>query len=203
MNEIFEVLLPGMMYFWVQFVGQGPMQEVLQEKETHTLARILAAPVTVSQYVLAKLVRCFLLCFVIQMLLLLLTSLLFGIHWGNALPLSITVAASALSMTGFLGFIYSLAKTKEQANVITPIAIMVFAMVGGCMFPFNQLPPFMQAVGQFTPNRWAVVALQHVAKDKPLMELLLRLAMLAGFGLFGSLASFALFQRQIIRGGGR
>ena len=107
-----------MMYFWVLFVGQGPLQEVLYEQETHTLARILAAPVTLSQFVLSKLIRCFLLCGLIQALLLLLSSFLFGVHWGNPGLVAATIAASAFSMTGFLGFIYSLARTKEQANVI-------------------------------------------------------------------------------------
>ena len=33
MNELLLILLPGTMYFWVLFIGQGPMQEVLQEVE--------------------------------------------------------------------------------------------------------------------------------------------------------------------------
>ena len=203
MNEVFEVLLPGMMFFWVLFAGQGPMQEVLQEKETHTLARILAAPVTVTQFVISKMARCFLLCFIIQALLLLLSALLFGIHWGNPLLLVISIAASSFSMTGFLGFIYSLSKTKEQSNVIVPLAILSCAMVGGCMFPFQQLPLFIQSIGRFTPNRWSIVALEAVTKAKPLSELLLPFGFLTGFGLVASLAAFALFQRQLAREGAR
>jgi ABC-2 type transport system permease protein len=201
MSEVFSVLLPGMMYFWVLFVGQGPLQEVLYEKEAHTLARILAAPVTMSQFVLSKLVRCFLLCGLIQTLLLVLSALLFGIHWGNPGLLAAVITASALSMTGFLGFIYSLARTKEQANIIAPIAMLVLAMVGGCMFPFEQLPASIQVIGRWTPNHWAIVALQGVTRSSPPVDLLLPVGLLFGFGLIGCLAAFYLFQRRL--GGGR
>jgi ABC-2 type transport system permease protein len=201
MSEVISMLLPGMMYFWVLFVGQGPLQEVLYEQETHTLDRILAAPVTLSQFVLSKLIRCFLLCGLIQTLLLMLSAILFGIRWGNPGLLAAAVAASAFSMTGFLGFIYSLARTKEQANVVAPIAMLVFAMVGGCMSPFEQLPASIQAVGRWTPNHWAIVILQGASRAKPAAELLLPLGLLTGFGLAGSLAAFHLFQRRL--GGGR
>ena len=201
MSEVFSMLLPGMMYFWVLFVGQGPLQEVLYEQETHTLARILAAPVTLRQFVLSKLIRCFLLCGLIQMLLLLLSALLFGVHWGNPGLVAAAIAASAFSMTGLLGFIYSLARTKEQANIIAPIAMLISAMVGGCMFPFEQLPASIQAVGRLTPNHWAVVAFQSVTRARPALELLPPLGLLSGFGLLGSLAAFQIFRRRL--GGGR
>ena len=59
MSDFLLILLPGAMYFWILFIGQGPMQEVLQEKESRVLPRILACPVTAGQYVLSKMLRCF------------------------------------------------------------------------------------------------------------------------------------------------
>ncbi len=197
MKEIFEMFLPGLMYFWVLFVGQGPMQEVLNEKGIRTLSRILAAPVSLPQFVLSKLIRCFLLCGVIQALLLLSGFLLFGVRWGNPLLLAAVITASALSMTGLLAFIYSLARTSEQANVIPTIALLICAMLGGSLFPYDQLPHFMQAVGQFTPNHWGIVAFQTVLRARPLAELLAPLAALSAFGVLGAAAGCRLFQRQL------
>ena len=62
MSDILLILLPGAMYFWVLFIGQWPLQEVLQEQESRILPRILSCPVTPGQYVLSKLLRCFVLC---------------------------------------------------------------------------------------------------------------------------------------------
>jgi ABC-2 type transport system permease protein len=200
MSDFLLILLPGTMYLWVLFIGQGPVQEVLQDRDNHILPRILASPVTLRQFVLSKMIRCFVLCALGLILLILLSALLFGIHWGSAPILAVVIAACALSMTGLLAFIYSLARSREQANVMSPVILLVFAMVGGCMFPFENLPAFLQKAGQFTPNRWGVLALQGVAGSKPVVELLEPLAGLVGLGALGSVAAFFLFKRQLAQG---
>jgi len=194
------ILLPGAMYFWVLFIGQGPMQEVLQEKETRVLPRILACPVTPAQYLLAKLLRCFVLCALAVILLLVSSALLFGMKWGNPVRLAVVVAAWAGSMTGLLGLIFGLARTRDQANVLPPLVLLLFAMLGGSMFPYENLPAFLQMLGQYAPNRWAALALLAVARSKPLVDLAGPLAALVALGGFGSLLAFFLFGRQLANG---
>ena len=87
MSDFLLILLPGAMYFWILFIGQGAMQEVLQEQESRVLPRILACPVTPGQYVLSKMLRCFVLCSLAAVLLLVSSALLFGVKWGNPLML--------------------------------------------------------------------------------------------------------------------
>lgn len=201
MSDVLLFLLPGAMYFWILFVGQSPMQEVLQDRESRVLSRILACPVTPGQYVLAKMCRCFALCSLAIVLLMVASALLFGIHWGNPFKLAAVIAAWATSMTGLLAMIASLAHTREQANVLSPLVLMVFAMLGGSMFPYENLPKFLQLLGQYTPNRWAVMALQGVAQSKPLVEWITPFAALIGLGAAGSLLAFFLFKRQLAEGG--
>ncbi|MGH7967516.1 MAG: ABC transporter permease, partial [Limisphaerales bacterium] len=98
MSDTLLMLLPGAMYFWILFIGQGPMQEILQDRESRVLARILACPVTPGQYVLAKMVRCFALCGLSIILLLVASAMLFGIRWGNPVKLALVVPAWAVSM---------------------------------------------------------------------------------------------------------
>jgi ABC-2 type transport system permease protein len=189
------------MYFWILFIGQGAMQEVLQEKESRVLPRILACPVTPGQYVLSKMLRCFVLCSLAAILLLVSSALLFGLKWGNPLKLAVAMAAWGVSMTGLLALIFALAHTKEQANVLSPLVLLVCAMLGGSMFPYENLPAFLQKLGQYIPNRWAVLALQGVARSKPLAELVGPLAGLVALGAGGSLLAFFLFKRRLADGG--
>jgi ABC-2 type transport system permease protein len=203
MSDLLLVLLPGAMYFWILFVGQGVMQEVLQEKESRVLPRILACPVTPGQYVLSKMLRCFLLCSLVTVVLLVSSALLFGVKWGNPFKLATAAAAWAGSMTGLLAMIYALVRTKEQANVLSPLVLILCAMLGGSMFPYENLPAFLQTLGQCTPNRWAVLALQGVAKAKPLAELAAPLAGLVALGALGSLVAFFLLKGRLADGGGK
>jgi ABC-2 type transport system permease protein len=201
MSDVILMLLPGAMYFWVLFIGQWPLQEVLHEKESRVLPRILACPVTPGQYVLAKLLRCFVLCSLAIILLLVTSAVLFGIKWGNPLKLAIVVGIWAGSMTGLLAVIYSLSRTREQANVFPPLVLLTCAMLGGSMFPYENLPPFLQMVGLYTPNRWAVLGLQAVARAKPLADVFWPLAGLAAIGALGALLGLFLFTRQLAAGG--
>ena len=200
MSDILLILLPGAMYFWVLFVGQVPLQEVLKEKDTRILPRLLSCPVTPAQYVLSKMLRCFVLCSLAITLLLVASALLFGIKWGHPLGLAAAVAAWAGSMTGLLALIYSLVRTQEQANVLPPLLLIVFAMLGGSMFPYESLPGFLQMLGQYTPNRWAVLAMLGVVRAKPAGELLAPFAGLVAVGVLGSLFAFVLFKRQLVNG---
>jgi len=201
MSDFLLILLPGAMYFWILFIGQEPMQEILQDKESRILGRILACPVTPGQYIAAKMVRCFALCSVTVILLMVVSGLLFGIHWGNPLKLAAVVAAWAASMTGLLALISAVARTREQVNVLSPLVLMVCAMLGGSMFPYENLPAFLQLLGRYTPNRWAVLALQGVARSKPPAELVAPLVALLGLGVLGSVLAFFLFERQLAAGG--
>jgi ABC-2 type transport system permease protein len=200
MSDFLLILLPGAMYFWILFIGQGAMQEVLQEQESRVLPRILACPVTAGQYVLSKMLRCFVLCSLAAVLLLVSSALLFGVKWGNPLKLAMAVAAWAGSMTGLLALVYALTRTKEQANVLSPLVLLVFAMLGGSMFPYENLPAFLQKLGQYIPNRWAVLALQGVARAKPMTDLVGPLAALAALGAAGCLVAFFLFKWRLADG---
>ena len=201
MSDFLLILLPGMMYFWILFVGQGAMQEVLYEKDTRVLPRILSCPVTPTQYILSKMLRCWALCSITLVLLLMTSALLFGMKWGNPLLVLTVVVVWTLSMTGLLAVIYSVVRTREQASVLSPMVLLLCAMLGGSMFPYDSLPKFLQMVGQFTPNRWAVLVLQGTARGRPLGEFLAPLAGLFALGVVGSLLAFVLFRRQLADGG--
>jgi ABC-2 type transport system permease protein len=200
MNDIILMLLPGAMYFWVLFIGQGPLQEILQEKQNLILPRLLASPVTPGQYVVAKMLRCMVLCSLALILLLICSNLIFGIKWGNPFKLAGVVAMWAVSMTGLLALIYSLARTREQANVLSPLVLMLFAMLGGSMFPYESLPPFLQMIGQYSPNRWGVLVLQGVARSKPLIDVARPLLGLLALGVLGTGFAFLMFQRKLATG---
>ena len=198
MNEVFAIMFPPTMFLWVCFVGQGPLQDILAEKQAHTLSRALAAPVTPLQFLFSKFAHCLLLCTAVQAVLVLLTGFLFHVGWGAPILVAAVLVASSCSITGLLGATYSLAKTKEQANALSSGVLILCGLLGGGMVPFESLPPFLQAVGQWSPNRWAVIALRGVQHARPFGELVKPLGMLLCIGLIGSAAALAAFKRRIV-----
>lgn len=200
-KDIFVYLFPGIMYFWVFFIGQGPMQEILSERDAHTLERLLASPVSLVQFLLSKMIRCFLLCGVVQTLLLLASALLAGVRWGDPFVLAPVILACALSATGLLAVIYALAKTKEQAYSSSSGIVVVCGLLGGSFFPFDEFPPLLQAIGQFVPNHWAIVAMQTVAYSRPAADAVRPVMLLCAIGLVGCVAACLLLRRRLAAGG--
>jgi ABC-2 type transport system permease protein len=200
MKEVYLYMFPGLMYFWVFFIAQDATREILDERDTHILQRILSSPVTLFQVLLAKMIRCGLLCGAIQLLLLAASAWLFGIDWGNPYLLVAVVGMWAFTITGLLAAIYALARTKEQANSLFWVVAVACALLGGSFFPFDRLPSFLQLLGQLSPNHWGIVAMHRIAYEHPWQDLLKSLAILGTMGLAGSALAFVLFGRQLAAG---
>jgi ABC-2 type transport system permease protein len=81
----------------------------------------------------------------------------------------------------------------QAASVVTPVAIGL-AMLGGCMWPLEIVPPFMQAVGHLTPHAWAMDAWMGLVFDGDgVAGIAVDLAVLAGFAAaLGLLATWRL-----------
>lgn len=137
MSEVLVFVLPGMMFLWVMFLGQGPLQEVLHEKETHILPRILASPVTITQLILAKMVRCFLLC--------------------GLVLLALALFAGALSV--LVGLV---CQTEKQVILVAIFSAMILSALGGCWWPIEIVPDAFKTVAACTPSYWGVHGLQSV-----------------------------------------
>ena len=83
---------------------------------------------------------------------------MFGVSWGNPLAAVVLlmvwclVGASAGMVAG------TFFRTPEQASAMGPIVGIVFAMLGGCMWPLSIVSTTMREIGHATPQAWAVDA---------------------------------------------
>lgn len=200
-KDVFIYMFPGIMYFWIFFFGQGPMKEVLDERAEHTLARLMASPVTLSQFLLSKMLRCLLLCVCLQWFLLAVSAVFFDVRWGHFGWVTLVSLISGFSTTGILSLLFALARSREQAHSLSIVVSVGCAIVGGSFMPFENLPGFMQALGRFTPNHWSIQAFQTLAWYGDRDTVVRSVFILSVIGLFGSGLAFVLFRRRLSRRG--
>ncbi len=104
-------------------------------------------------------------------------------HWW---PWLLTTVAAAIAAAGLGLAVAAFCTSKQQAQTIATFLVLVCSAVGGSMVPRFMMPPWLQELGWFTPNAWAIDAYQGVMwrGDAP-AALAPSLLVLAGIGLVG------------------
>ena len=95
-----------------------------------------------------------------------------GVHAGHLCP-----GAAALGTT--LG---TFVKTEGQASGLSIMLGMVMALLGGCWYPLELFPPFVQTAVKVLPTTWAMQGmLDLVLRGQGLVEILPEAGVLLGF----------------------
>lgn len=72
----------------------------------------------------------------------------------------VTTAAAAVCSGGLALGLVAVCRTREQAQMLSTFVILILAAVGGSMAPRFLMPPWLQALGWFTPHAWVIDAYQ-------------------------------------------
>jgi ABC-type multidrug transport system permease subunit len=195
----FDQNVPG---FSVTFLLLGMLLGVslglLDERDWGTLARLRTMPVTLDVTLIAKLFTRFTVGCVQMALLLLIGWLCFGISlgpqpWALALP----TAGIVFAGTAFGLVVAGLAHTREAVLPLGSIVIVTMAAVGGCWWPIDLEPRWMQQVALAFPTTWAMAAYNDLMIRRQTMTAVLRpTAVLLAFGLAYLFVGLALFRRR-------
>lgn len=116
-------------------------------------------------------------------------------HFGLWLLTTVLAAAAASG----LGLSMAAAcATKQQANTISGFLVLIISAVGGSMVPRFMMPPWLQDIGWYTPNAWAIEAYQGLLwRDADLQALLPSMWPLALVGIVGLFAALALSRHRL------
>jgi ABC-type multidrug transport system permease subunit len=195
----FDQNVPG---FSVTFLLLGMLLGVslglLDERDWGTLARLRTMPVPFDVTLIAKLLTRFTVGCVQMALLLLVGWLCFGISlgpepWALALP----TAGIVFAGTAFGLVVAGLAHSREAVLPLGSIVIVTMAAVGGCWWPIDLEPRWMQQVALAFPTTWAMAAYNDLMIRRQSVTAVLRpTAVLIAFGLAYLMVGLALFRRH-------
>ena len=161
----FQQAIPGtlVMFTLLVLLTSGAAM-LVDDREKQLLRRLASAPLTRGQVVMGKWAGRMALA-TVQIAVAIGVSLtpLFDMNWGQALPMVIVVllawGALCTSLALLLG---SLARTDSQAANLGAFATMTLAALGGCWWPIEVAPAWMQQLQMFTPTGWTMDALHKL-----------------------------------------
>lgn len=165
---------------------------LILEKQQGMLRRQLCLPVSRGQIVVAKLVGRLLIAALQIALLLVVARMLFGLSLGRSpaglLLLTSSYALAVACLSILLGAVFH---TPEQASTVGWILSMVLAGLGGCWWPGEVMPEWLQAAAHALPTTWAMDGFHAlISFGRGVEGVVVPSLVLLGFGaLFGVLGT--------------
>jgi ABC-2 type transport system permease protein len=196
-NVLLSILTPimsGMMVFYAFFTGTSTAQSILKEEEERTLPRLFTTPTPQVTILAGKLLSVFLTVCAQVIVLLIAARLIFGIHWGEFVPVALIALGIIFSASSFGIFVNSFLRDTKQAGVVFGGVLTVTGMLGMVSIFGGGAPSAARlgnTVALLVPQGWAVRGLLQSVNAEPigavLVTVLVMLAWSVAFFVVGVL----------------
>jgi len=157
-----QLFFPGMLFMSLLFIAGGMAGDIWEEQQMGTLKRALSTAQSARRLLAGKLVAGIVMMTVIGSVALAAGTVLFDLAWWRvpaALAWSVFTGGALLALFTPLQM---LASSQRAADMLSSTILFPLMMLGGSFFPFETMPAWMAAVGQWTPNGLGVARLKDL-----------------------------------------
>ena len=160
----FEQAVPGtmVMFTLTLLLTSGAVLLMIERKEG-LLRRLASSPLDRRSILLGKWGGRLLLGIIQIGFAMMIGTVLFHVRWGPNLPMLLLVLLFYGGLAAALGILLgSIARSEGQAVGLGVLTSNVFAALGGCWWPIEVTPPWMQKLSLVFPTGWAMNALHKL-----------------------------------------
>ncbi len=193
-QRMISAIMAMMLVFYCFFTGTASAQSILTEQEEGTLPRLFTTPVRRSQILGGKMLSVFLTLAVQLIVLLAVSALVFGIRWGDSLPVVLALIGTGTLSASFAIFITSFLKNTKQAGMVYGVVVNLVGWIGISRL-FAEIIPGLSKYSAYTdivslvsPQGWAARIWQESMAGSPvwitLAGMLVLSLVLFGIGVF-------------------
>ncbi len=199
--NIFGYLLAGMAAMFLLFIAANGLSDLHREVRLHTFERYHTLRHALAPFVAGKVVFAVVLLLLSSAVMLGGGALAFRIQWQHPLALAVLTLGYAGFAAGFMAVLTAMVADERAVNVLSNIAGMALALVGGCAFPPQQLPTFLREhITPMLPTYWYADTVRNLEFGNTNVPWLLVTLKLTGLSvLLIALAAF-LFRRRFRKG---
>ena len=181
----------GFLIMSMLFLSSFSTMYMVHDRQNRVVMRILLTPVSLRRYMVESIIS-FLAISVLQVLAVLaILHVVFGFYFGPQPQLLVLILLLFSLVSVALGV--SISNFVPNARAASPIASLLITpmcMLGGCFWPRQVMPQFLQDVSQFVPTAWAMDGAVKVVNGASLanlqMEIVVLLLFASVFLLLGS-----------------
>jgi ABC-2 type transport system permease protein len=160
--------------------------------------RVLSTPTTPATLIAGQLLGRLAIALLQALIIVIGTSLLFGVQWGDPLGTATVILSFSLVATGGAMLLGSLFSSEQQAGPVALLLGLGLAALGGSMAPLEVFPKTARLIAHITPHAWANEAFSKLLKHgADLVSVLPQVGVLLGFALVAILAAVWQLRRAI------
>jgi ABC-2 type transport system permease protein len=136
---------------------------IVREKEAGTMEQLIVTPIRPHQLIIGKLLPFVLIGLAEATVVLVVARFWFGVPIrGNVALLYVLCLAFMLNTLGIGLFISTISRTQQQAMFTTIFFMMPMIMLGGFVFPVENMPPLFQLISRVIPTRYFFVIIRGI-----------------------------------------
>lgn len=186
-----------MLLFSVAGVGTS----ILEEKENGTINRLLYSPLKGSTILYSKMLFAFFISILQLTAMFLYAWLILNMDLRVNIPsLILMIIATAFAVSSLGIFLAAVAKTRQQAQNLSTIIILIMSAIGGSMIPLFLMPTILQKIALLTLNYWGIQGFYDIFwRALPFEEILPKIIILISIGIIVTLTSNRLFKKRIMK----
>ena len=194
--DVLALLAPGMALMFLMYTVSYGGRTLLTERNLGTLPRLLVSPTNATQILGGKMVGIFLTGAAQMLILILGTTVLFQLQWGDPLAVLVLVLAAVFGAVGWGMLLTAVAKTPGQVSAIGSALMLTFGILGGTFVNTAAMPVWFRYITKITPNAWGVDGFTTLALGGGLHDIQTPTLALLAMGLLLFAIAVVLFSRR-------
>ncbi len=194
--DILAYMAPSMALMFLMYTVSYGGRSILLERNRGTLPRMLISPTHSAQILGGKVLGIFLTGVAQVGILILASTLLFGLNWGDPLAVIALVMAAVFGATGWGMLLTAFGRTPGQVAALGSALMLTFGILGGNFIDLENMPEAIRWVSKITPNAWGLDGFATLALGGSLVDVLRPILALLVMGAVLFTVSIFAFNRQ-------
>lgn len=175
-------LMIGLILMFLMLLASQSIGYIMEDREKRTMARMFTAPLRAIDIAIGNFAGSMLVGTIQLLIVLSLTYFVFGYSPGISFgELLLVLEFFLLAAVGLSSAVAGLVRNSTQLSQINNLVITPTSIISGCFFPISMLPDFMQKMANFTPQKWAIQAIDRLGGGGNLTDIGLQLFILLLF----------------------
>lgn len=177
--DTFQQTIPGYTVMYVFFLVDYLSGAVRDEKRNGTFKRLLSMPVRPASLLGGKLLAAFVIGMLQVLVMFAIGAAVFGMNLGTQYFALFLLTAALVAAATAIGL--AAATVPGLSSGLVPMLIIA-ALLGGCMFPIDLMPPFLRTLSHLVPHSWALEGfLALIVRGQGLSAVLPQIGVLLAF----------------------